>query len=174
MGALALLQSNALNALARVAPTASSTVITNIFFRKPGSWPEEPRMRHSPCPARLVRLGTSSALSALPCFSSAGAALVARPISIHAGLSTDCIILKLSSFMMLLLTCLGIHLWLSNPSSKSTSSAGLAKRADHPLASGKRSSTSWGGADAPKLVIRATPVALSVWISSLPSTNGTT
>jgi len=93
MGALALLQSNALNALARVAPTASSTVITNIFFRKPGSWPEEPRMRHSPCPARLVRLGTSSALSALPCFSSAGAALVALPISIHAGLSTDCIIL---------------------------------------------------------------------------------
>ncbi|MFN9909202.1 MAG: hypothetical protein ACK56F_24295, partial [bacterium] len=63
-----------------------------------------------------MRFGTSSALFALPCFSSAGAALVALPISIHAGLSTDCIILKLSSSMMLLLTCLGIHLWLSNPS----------------------------------------------------------
>jgi hypothetical protein len=149
MGALALLQSNALNAVACVAPTASSTAITINFFKKPGPWSEEPRVRHSPCLARLVRAGTSLASCALPWFSSAGAVPVARPISIHAGPNTDCIILKLSPFMMLLLTCLGIHLWLSNPSSKSTSSAGLAKRAVHPLASGKRPSMSWGGADAP-------------------------
>jgi hypothetical protein len=92
----------------------------------------------------------------------------------HVGPSTDCIILKLSPSMMLLLTCLGIHLWLSNPINKSTSPAALAKRSAHPLASGKHPSMSWGGADAPKLVIRATPVALSVWIPSLPSTNGMT
>ena len=103
-----------------------------------------------------------------------GAALMARPINIHAGPSTDCISLRLSPSMRLLLTCLGIHLWLSNPTSRSASSAGLAKRAAYPLARGKHSSMSLGCADAPKLVIRATPVALSVWISSLPSTNGTT
>jgi hypothetical protein len=76
--------------------------------------------------------------------------------------------------MRLLLTCLGIHLRLSRPISRSASSAGLARRAAHPLASGKRPSMSLGGAEAPRLEICATPVALSVWISSQPSTNGTT
>ncbi|MFN9898774.1 MAG: hypothetical protein ACK55Z_08285, partial [bacterium] len=76
--------------------------------------------------------------------------------------------------MRLLLTCLGIHLWLSKPTSRSTSSAGRSRRAVHPAASGKRSSMSLGGVEAPRLEIRATPVARSVWISSLASTNGTT
>ncbi len=87
---------------------------------------------------------------------------MARPISIHAGPSTDSIGLRLSPSMRLLLTCLGIHLWLSNPTSRSASSAGLAKRAAHPLGSGKRSSMSLGGADAPKLVIRSLLWRLSV------------
>jgi hypothetical protein len=66
MGALPLLQSNALNAVARVAPTASSTAITIIFFRQPDLWSVDPCMRHSPCLSRLVRAGVSLAPCALP------------------------------------------------------------------------------------------------------------
>ncbi len=66
MGALPFLQSNALNAVARVAPTASSTAITIIFFRQPDLWSVEPRMTHSPYLSRLARAGASLALCALP------------------------------------------------------------------------------------------------------------
>ncbi len=72
MGALPLLQSNALNAAAHVAPTASIIAIIINFLKQPDPRLAGLRTRHSLC--------------------------------------LSCIILKLSPSMMLLLTCLGIHL----------------------------------------------------------------
>jgi hypothetical protein len=91
-----------------------------------------------------------------------GSVLLALPISIHAGPSTDCTSLRLSPFIRLWLTCLGIQLWLSIPISRSTFPAGLASQVHQPSVCRNLSSMSVGIFVAPSWVIWATPIPLTV------------